>query len=428
MRAGECEPEPHSRPVDKSIQNKGCFLEIPVHHRMSVRMRVLMIAPEPVFEPRGTPMSVVGRLKALSDMGHAVDLVTYPMGQPVNVPDVRFLRIPAVPGVRRVKIGPSPAKIPLDLLLFFRTVIQLFKKRYDLIHTHEEAGFWGVPLSRMMGIPHIYDMHSSLPQQLKNFRFSNSRILFRLFESLERWILKYSSQVITICPDLEKHVRSLFPERDSVMIENVIDYGMIFGEEDRSGEIRADLGLKGRRVALYAGTFEPYQGIDMLIQSAAGVSQNEPGICFVLVGGHPEQVAHYKNRVHELGLDGYFIFTGQVLPQEVSSYINIEEILLSPRISGTNTPLKLYSYLRSGVPIVATRLLTHTQVLNDEVACLVEPTPEGLAQGMLTVLRSPSRARKWAVSAKKLAGSRYSYAVYLDRLGKAIDNAMERGV
>ncbi len=43
-------------------------------------MRILMIAPEPFFEPRGTPFSEYHRIRALLDLGHTVDLVTYPFG------------------------------------------------------------------------------------------------------------------------------------------------------------------------------------------------------------------------------------------------------------------------------------------------------------------------------------------------------------
>ena len=59
---------------------------------------------------------------------------------------------------------------------------------------------------------------------------------------------------------------------------------------------------------------------------------------------------------------------------------------------GTNTPLKIYQYLRSGRPIVATRLLTHTQVLSDEVAVLTPATPEGFAEGILRVLADQESA------------------------------------
>ena len=171
-------------------------------------MKILMIAPEPVFEPRGTPLSVVGRLKALSDMGHHVDLVTYPIGQNVSFPGVRFFRAPAVPGINRIKIGPSIAKIPLDLSLLMASIRQLFRERYDLIHTHEEAGFWGAILARFWNLPHVYDMHSSLPQQMTNFKFTQSGAIIRFFESLERWVIRHADAVITISPDLDNHVRA----------------------------------------------------------------------------------------------------------------------------------------------------------------------------------------------------------------------------
>ena len=52
-------------------------------------MRILMIAPEPFFEPRGTPFSEYHRIRALLELGHTVDLVTYPFGQALNLPGLR---------------------------------------------------------------------------------------------------------------------------------------------------------------------------------------------------------------------------------------------------------------------------------------------------------------------------------------------------
>ena len=45
-----------------------------------------MIAPEPFFEPRGTPFSEYHRIRALVELGHTVDLVTYPFGSDVSMP------------------------------------------------------------------------------------------------------------------------------------------------------------------------------------------------------------------------------------------------------------------------------------------------------------------------------------------------------
>ena len=134
-----------------------------------------MIAPEPFFEPRGTPFSEFHRIRALTALGHSVDLVTYPFGQSVSMPGLRVFRCLRPPFVRQVGIGPSLAKIPLDALLALSAFRRGLAGRYDAIHSHEEGGLIGAVLAALLRVPHLYDMHSSLPQQLTNFAFSRSR-------------------------------------------------------------------------------------------------------------------------------------------------------------------------------------------------------------------------------------------------------------
>ena len=96
-------------------------------------VRILMIAPEPFFEPRGTPFSEFHRIRALTALGHQIDLVTYPFGQSVSMPGLRVFRSLRPPFVRHVKIGPSLAKIPLDALLTLSAI-----RRYpcgQLVHS-----------------------------------------------------------------------------------------------------------------------------------------------------------------------------------------------------------------------------------------------------------------------------------------------------
>jgi glycosyltransferase involved in cell wall biosynthesis len=92
---------------------------------------------------------------------------------------------------------------------------------------------------------------------------------------------------------------------------------------------------------------------------------------------------------------------------------------VSPRSRGTNTPLKIYQYLRSGRPIVATRLLTHTQVLDDRTAILTGATPRDFADGILAALSDPSRALALGRNARQLADTKYSYGAYLERTRQA---------
>lgn len=380
-------------------------------------LRILMVAPEPIFEPRGTPFSVVGRLNAYADLGHFVDLLTYPFGKSIEIPRVHVHRIFRIPWIPKVPIGPSFVKIPLDIFLFFKTLFWLIRYRPDLVHTHEEAGFWGTFLARLWNIPHVYDMHSSLPQQLSNFQFTRLKFFIRFFEHLEHWVVKYSNAVITICPDLDRHVQSLIPGKHSVLIENVVDYATIFGKSVFKEKPKV---FSNKKIILYTGTFEPYQGLDLLIESAPFVLQKIPSAYFVLVGGHSEQVAFYQDMVKKKNLSASFFFAGQVPPQEVDAWISFANVLVSPRKSGTNTPLKIYAYLRSGVPIVATRLWTHTQVLNEDVAVLTDPFPESFAQGIIQILLNPHFTKKLTRNAKALAEEKYNYQEYCKKLNTLV--------
>ena len=124
-------------------------------------MRILMVAPQPFFRPRGTPFSVLHRIRALLRLGHLVDLVTYPVGESPVLEGLRILRSSGLPGVRDVPVGPSLAKLALDGPLFVRASRLARNGGYDLLHTHEEAGFLGAWLARRLGITHLYDMHST---------------------------------------------------------------------------------------------------------------------------------------------------------------------------------------------------------------------------------------------------------------------------
>ena len=183
-------------------------------------MRILMLAPEPFFQPRGTPFSEFYRVKALTELGHQVDMVTYPIGEDVEMPGFRLFRTARLPGVRSVKIGPSLTKLPLDGLVFLSAVRRLVSTRYDLLDCHEEAGLMGALLSKLFRVPTIYDMHSSLPEQLANFRFSRSRLLRWLFDKSERLTVRGSDGVIVICPHLEETVAKIDPEKPTFLIEN----------------------------------------------------------------------------------------------------------------------------------------------------------------------------------------------------------------
>ncbi len=388
-------------------------------------MKILMLAPQPFFEPRGTPLSILGRLKALSELGHEVDLLTYHLGRNISMPKVVIYRTPYISFIKAVRIGPSLTKLFLDVLLLTKAFCLLRKGHYDLIHTHEEASFFGILLAKLFRIRHLYDMHSSLPQQLSNFRYTRSRRLIRVFEWLEQRTINSSDAIITICPALDEHVKKVNGHVPHVIIENVAsEWDVEKVSEEEVQKFKAAHSLDGKKVVLYTGNFEPYQGIDLLIASAEQVIRQRKDVMFLLMGGKTEEVQKYQNQVKELGLSAHVHFLGMRPPEEIPQALRLSSILISPRTGGSNTPLKIYAYLQSGKPIVATNLYTNTQVLNPDVAVLVEPNPDGLAQGILSVLEDPPLARRLGAQARRFFETHYSFQTFIQKTEQALQMAV----
>jgi glycosyltransferase involved in cell wall biosynthesis len=113
------------------------------------------------------------------------------------------------------------------------------------------------------------------------------------------------------------------------------------------------------------------------------------------------------------------IFAGERPASEIPAYLQAADVLVSPRSKGTNTPLKIYQYLRSGRPIVATRLLTHTQVLSDDTAILTGTSAAEFGAGILRALDDRTHAAAIGRRARELADTKYSYEAYLERTRRA---------
>ena len=387
-------------------------------------MKILVIAPQPFFTPRGTPFSVYYRSLVSAELGADIDLLTYGEGQDVDIPGVRIVRIPRLPFLGSIKVGPSWAKLVLDVLMLIWTIALLMRRRYDAVHAHEEAIFFSRFLKRLFGFKLIYDMHSSLPQQLSNFKFTESKLLIGLFRKLEDTCLRASDVVISICPDLANYVEQVIDDPEKhYLIENSIFSPVRLAEtnpeRESAGEASCTHRLnlpKGRRLIVYAGTLESYQGIDLLIQAYASVAARFTDTHLLIVGGSPDQVNHFSGLAEQLHLRDRVSFTGRVDPETAKNHSQQASVLVSPRSAGTNTPLKVYSMLASGRPIVATDIYSHTQVLDHDVAVLVPPSPDGLAEGLVSVLGSPDMGQRLAENAKSLYKTKYSRSVYKQKM------------
>lgn len=349
-------------------------------------------------------------VRALAAQGHEVELLTYPQGEDVALAGVRHRRSLSLP-VGRVRAGPSLAKLLLDVPFMARAWWRMARGRFDVVHAVEEAAHLAAPVARVLGLPLVVDVDSSIPDQMRESGFASRGPLLWAAEALERHALRHAAAVVTVCSSLTEGVRGRSPHARVFQIEDPPLLSAPASANDVA-RLSAALDLDDRPMVLYSGNFERYQGVELLVDAAAVVPEAQ----FVFMGGEPEQVARMRGR---MARGAACVFAGKRPTSELPAFLGAAAVLASPRVSGANTPFKVYTYLASGRPIVATRILTHTQLLDDTVAWLVEPTPAGLASGIRSVLADPEEAQRRAARGLALVAREYSEARHAEKVAAA---------
>jgi glycosyltransferase involved in cell wall biosynthesis len=244
-------------------------------------------------------------------------------------------------------------------------------------------------------------------------------LLIGMMQGVERTILRSASQVIYVYPELRQTIERFAPGRPdttTALIYNSAVGGDLAGVEGkvlakRLATLRKDFNIPDGAgpVIVYTGTFEPYQGLELLVASMPAVLARYPQAVYVLVGGLPDQVAQVRGWAQAAGVEHAIRLPGRRPMEEMPLCMRLADVLVSPRSEGTNTPLKLFSYLAAGKPIVATAIHSNTQVLTPDVALLVPPTGDALAAGALQVLGDPAHAAQMAANGQIVAAQKYSF-------------------
>lgn len=184
--------------------------------------------------------------------------------------------------------------------------------------------------------------------------------------------------------------------------------------------LRVKLKISGL-LLMYVGNLEAYQGIDLLLETFALVLKKLDRVDLVIIGGETSDIQKYQNKARCLSIDRKVHFLGSKPVEHLAVYLSQADILVSPRIKGKNTPMKIYSYLDSGKAVLATALPTHTQLLDSRVAMLAEPAPEMFSKAMLCLIEDETLRQKLATAGKKLIEERFSYAAFCEKLNELFD-------
>jgi glycosyltransferase involved in cell wall biosynthesis len=257
-------------------------------------------------------------------------------------------------------------------------------------------------------------MDASIVEQFE----SSSR--FRRFAGLGRFAeircVRVARVVISQCQSYTDRVAEIDPEKDVVTIP---DLPIVTSDQIDAAETApatTGLGLRSP-VFLYVGNLGAHQGVDLLIDAFVRMQRTGPCGSLLIAGGKPEEIHRMSSRHPEVH------FLGIVQPGDLPGIYRAADIVVAPRLSGANTPMKIYDYMHSGCAIVATNLETHIQILDESCAILVDPSVDELANGMRQAAAEPRRRIELAQRAREVVAAHTSAEIFESRLDTALAEA-----
>jgi glycosyltransferase involved in cell wall biosynthesis len=279
-------------------------------------------------------------VSALTRLGYAVDLATFPVGRDVEIPGVRLIRTANPLRFRHVRIGFTLRKLLLDVLLLVTAFRLLRRNEYFSIHGVEEGGFLAALMGRLFCVPVVYEMQSSLPQQLALRAFFRPRPVQAVLSACERWLVQHVD-LVACSAGLADHVRGIAP---GVPVQ---EWRYPIRQESASPgdavELRASLGIAADAwVVMYSGTFEAYQGLADVVAAIPLAHPYIPRLFLVMVGASAGSAAELNRKAERAGVADRIRILPRCPVEEIARYHAMANVLLAPRAAGSNLPLKVY--------------------------------------------------------------------------------------
>ncbi|MGI5869335.1 MAG: glycosyltransferase family 4 protein [Kiritimatiellia bacterium] len=376
---------------------------------MSRRPRVLFIASQPFFQWRGSPIRLGFDVAALAQNGCDVDFLTLPIGERREVPGVRIVRAPNLFFAKDISIGPSPLKLAFDVVMFFQALGMICRHRYAVVHGVEDCGIIALALARLCRAKAVFEKHSDSKSYKRGFVMS-------AYAAVERFVMRRVDAVIGTGPGLVAQVEAL---GCGTPAHHISDIPSSLVEPDAEGVAKARREMAqadDEILALYVGSFAVYQGIELLFNAMPPALARDARLRFIIIGGSEAEIEQWRGWLAERDCDARVSFIGKRPPDVLPCYLAAADILLSPRIAGVNTPLKLLDYLKVSRAIAATDHPANRLILDETTALLAPPDPEAFADAIATLAADADLRERLAANGRRLIDERYNFNVFREGL------------
>ncbi len=245
-------------------------------------------------------------------------------------------------------------------------------ERPDILHAHSPSlnGIAAVRVGKRLGLPVVYECRAFWEDAAADHGTSSEwGMRYRLSRRLETWVFEHADAVTCICEGLRTDILARgIPESKVTVIPNGVDVERFEYGLPRDEALAAELGLAGRTVFGFLGSFYAYEGLELAVRALPGIREQWPEAHLLLVGGGPQE-SELRRLAAELGMNGHLTLAGRVPHDQVHRYYSLVDVLLYPRLpmrlTELVTPLKPLEAMAQGKLLLASDVGGHRELIRN---------------------------------------------------------------
>jgi glycogen(starch) synthase len=365
-------------------------------------MRILHVLDHSLPLQSGYVFRSLGILSAQRGFGWETVQVTAPRqnaytGPAETVDGWMFHRTPQLPKALRAPV----ARELLEMWALERRLDQVVAEtRTDIVHAHSPAlvGWPALRAARRARLPVVYEIRGLWEDAAVDLGHSREGDLrYRMTRALETALLRRVDAVVTLCAGMrgELVARGIPAERITV-VPNAVEPALLRSPAPKDPALLESLGLTGRTVLGFIGSFYHYEGLDLLIEAIPAITEAVPDVGVLLVGGGPME-ERLRAAVARQGLGDRVRFAGRVPHGDVHRYYDLVDFLILPRkrmrLTELVTPLKPLEAMAEGRLVIASDVGGHRELIRDGVTGFLFPADDvgGLVQAVVEAVRAADR-------------------------------------
>lgn len=389
-------------------------------------MRILHVLDHSIPIRTGYTMRTLQILRHQRALGWETFHLTGPKHSPGSPPTE------TVDGLSFFRTEAAETPIPglselVQMKRFSRRIAEVVDEtRPDVLHVHSPVlnALPALGVAAKRRIPLVYEVRALWEDAaVSKGKCSPNGPRYRLSRAMETYAMKRADAVVAICEGLRKEIigRGIPESRVSVM-PNAVALEDFRRESPPDPGLADRLGVSGRRVIGFIGSFEPYEGLSVLLDAVAILASTMPDLRLLLIGNGPEE-SNLRAQAQRLGILDHVIFAGHVPHAKIQAYYDLIDICVYPRLSmrltELVTPLKPVEAMARGRIVVATDIGGHREMVEDGVTGHLFPAgdPDALARAVRQTFERSDSWTEMREAARRYVEQRRNWRVNAAQYG-----------